>query len=336
MNVTRSTELARMQMLQRQALEVRNALDRSAKELTTGLKESRFEATGGNLSRLFALERSIARNDLFQETIHFTELRLDVTQEALGRVLAPAEALSIDLATAVGTSDLATGRLHAEAAQQAFVAVVAALNTQVSGQSLFAGAATDNPALADAGLILGDIYALVAAAPDAATALADIDVYFAAPGGDFHSNRFLGSALDLAAAEIGEEVRLDYSVRADHEALVAALKGLATAAAVANGGFAGVPAEQLAMLGSASGQLLNAKEAVLELRAAVGLNQQRLETAQAERVSERGVLDLSRARIVAADPYEATGAFQAMQVQLENIFMVTARVANLRFSNYMR
>jgi flagellar hook-associated protein 3 FlgL len=336
MNVTRSTELARMQMLQRQALEVRNALDRSAKELTTGLKEDRFEATGGNLSRLFALERSIARNDLFRETIHFTELRLDVTQEAIGRILAPAEALSIDLATAVGTGDLATGQLHAEAAKQAFIGAVATLNTQVSGQSLFAGAATDRPALAGAAAILADIDALVAGAPDAATALADIDAYFAKPGGDFHLNRFLGSPIGLAAAEIGEGVRLDYAVRADDDALVATLKGLAVAATVANGGFAAAPAEQLAMLGAAGAQLLDAKERVLDLRATVGLAQNRLETAQAERVSERDVLDLSRARIVAADPLDATAAFQAMQIQLENIFMVTARVANLRFANYMR
>ena len=57
MRVNGGSELARMQMLQRQAIATRNRLDVAAKELTTNLKANRFEASGGNLTRLFALER---------------------------------------------------------------------------------------------------------------------------------------------------------------------------------------------------------------------------------------------------------------------------------------
>ena len=39
---------------------------------------------------------------------------------------------------------------------------------------------------------------------------------------------------------------------------------------------------------------------------------------------------------MATDPLEAASAYQALEVQLESIFTVTARLANLRFVNYMR
>jgi hypothetical protein len=89
MKVNGASDLARMQALQGRAFNTRAALDRAAKELTTGQKTSRYEATGGNLTRLFALERSLDRNAVFSETISLTELRLDVMQESLGRILAP-------------------------------------------------------------------------------------------------------------------------------------------------------------------------------------------------------------------------------------------------------
>ena len=52
MRVNGGSDLARMQALQKQALATRNRLDTAANEMTTNLKASRFEATGGNLTRL--------------------------------------------------------------------------------------------------------------------------------------------------------------------------------------------------------------------------------------------------------------------------------------------
>ena len=90
MRVNGGSDLARLQALQKQAFATRNRLDVAATELTTNLKASRFEATGGNLTRLFALERSLDRNAVFTENIALTELRLEVMQESLGQILTPA------------------------------------------------------------------------------------------------------------------------------------------------------------------------------------------------------------------------------------------------------
>lgn len=330
------SEMARMQALQRRAVATRDALDRAGTELTTGEKSSRFKATGGNLTRLFSLERSLDRNAVFSETIALTELRLDVMQEGLGRILAPAEELAIDLSTAVGLGDVAAGRMHAATARRDFAATVGVLNTQVAGQSLFAGTATDGAALAAADAILADLDTLAGGAADAAAAIAAIDAYFTPPAGGFFATGYVGSTADLTPVEIGEGQRLDYGVRADAAELVAVLRGQAMAAVVAGGALAGNDAEQMALLAEAGTRMLAAKEGLIALRTRVGIDQEAVERARAERVGERDTLELARAKIVAVDPLEAASAYQQLQVQLEAVYTVTARLANLRFVNFMR
>ena len=335
MRVTGGSDLARMQALQKQALATRNRLDTAATEMTTNLKASRFEATGGNLTRLFALERSLDRNKVFTDNITLTELRLEVTQGTLGQILAPLQDLSIDMIDATSRADYSTAMLHATTARSEFATTVGLLNGQVAGQSLFAGTTTDSPALAPANAMLADLDALAAGAADSTAAIAAIDAYFAKPAGAFYTSGYIGSADDLTPVEIGEGQRLDYGMRADQDELVAVLRSQAMGAVVAGGAFAGNQAEQMAMLTESGNRLLAAKEGILDLRAAVGSQQEVVERAKAQRVSEYDTLDLARSKIMTTDPLEAASAYQALEVQLESIYTVTARLANLRFTNYM-
>lgn len=336
MKLTGATDLARMQVLQQRALDTRKALDTAAVELTTGEQASRFKATGGNLTRLFALERSLDRNTVFSETIALTELRLDIMQEGMGTILAPLENVSIDLATSVGIGDISASMIHANAARRHFADTVGVLNGQVAGQSLYAGTATDRAALAQADAILADLDALVAGATTAADVTAAIDAFFAKPGGGFFATGFIGAPDDLNPVEIGENQRIDYAMRADADELVDVLRGLALAAVVPGGALAGDPAEQMALLGTAGERMLAAKEGVLDLRSRIGSAQEAVELARAARVSERDTLSLARAKLVAIDPLEAASTYQQLEIQLEQVFTVTSRVASLSFLNFMR
>lgn len=335
MRVTGNSELARMKMLQRQAIETRNRLDTAGAEMTSGLKASRYAATGGNLTRLFALERTLDRNAVHAATISLTGTRLAVMQTALGTVAAPLDEISVDLAAAVGLGDRAAALTHARTARAAFAATVAALNGEVAGQSLFAGTATDRPALAPADALLADLDALAQGAATAADAVAAIDAYFAKPAGGFHTGGYTGSTDGLTPVDVGEGTRLDYGVRADDDALVAVLRAQALAAVVAGGAFDGDAAARMTLLDAAASGMLAAKEGLLDLRSAVGTTQERLESARAGRTAERETLDLARAGIVATDPLEAASTYTALESRLEAIYTVTARLASLRFLNYM-
>lgn len=336
MRVTGGSDLARMQALQKQALATRNRLDTAGTEMTSGLKASRFEATGGNLTRLFALERSLDRNTVFSDNITLTGLRLDVMQETLGQMQTATEDLSIDMITAVKKGDVSASLIHARTARNDFTATVGLLNGTVAGQSLFAGTTTDRPALVDPDAMLADLDALAAGAPDAASAIAAIDAYFAKPGGAFFTTGYIGSPDDLTPVEIGDQERVDYGLRADDDVFVSVLRSQALGAVVAGGAFAGNSAEQMAVLDVSGTRMLAAKEDVLKLRGAVGSQQEQVETAKAKRVSEHETLDLARSNLMTTDPLEAASNFDALDAQLQAIYTVTSRLSGLRFVNYMR
>ena len=95
-------------------------------------------------------------------------------------------------------------------------------------------------------------------------------------------------------------------------------------------------AAQLALLEASGARMLQARDDVLALRARVGVSQNAVERAKAERVSERDTLDLARARMVTVDQAEAASNYQAHKVQLEALYVVMANLSELRFSNYMR
>ena len=265
MKIGGMSDLARLQVLKGRAVDTRAFLDKAARELTTNQKASRYEATGGNLTRLFALERSIDRNAVFSENVSLTELRLDVMQESLGRILTPVEALAVDLTTSVNLGDRSAAEIHAAAARGTFEVAVGALNKAVAGQSLFAGTGTDGAALAPAAAILADLDALTAAAPDAAGVIAAVEGYFekGPPPGAFYTTGYIGSVDDMSAVEVGEGQRLDYALRADSDEVVAVLEALALAAVVDGGALAGVPGDRMTVLGESGARLLARTEGLM-------------------------------------------------------------------------
>lgn len=335
MKVSGTSDLGRLASMQQRAIGTRDALNRAATEMTTGENDSRYEATAGNLTRIFAIERSLERNAAFAQTITLTELRLDTMQSVLGSILAPLDDLAVDLASSVGLGDVAASLLHASTARDAFKDTVGALNSQAGGLSLFAGTATDSPALAPADAILADLDALAAGAANPAAAIAAIDDYFSATGA-FRTSGYLGTTDDLTSVDVGESRRLDYAVRADADELVAVLRGQALAAVVAGGAFASDDVARLTMLNAAGQQMLAAKGGVLDLRATLGLAQGGLESAKAARVSEGDTLDLARNAIMTIDSTAVASLYQALEVQLQTIYTVTARLGELSYAKYMR
>jgi flagellar hook-associated protein 3 FlgL len=331
-----SSDLTRMLALQRLGASTRRNLDVAGQEATTGQKSDLFAASSGNLTKLFSLERALERTAVYKTNVETSAMRLEITQEALGRIFAPVESLSVELLTAVGLGDMTSGMLHADEARRRFGETIATLNTRVAGQALFAGTATGQPALASSDAILAELDTLAQGAVTASDAIAAIDAYFAKPGGAFFTNGYLGSTTDLTPVEIAEGSRLQVGVRADNDAIVSALRAQALAAVVSGGAFEGDADSQKQILGAAGNAMIGAKNDVLRLRASVGVSQSAMESAKAERESERSMYDMARADILSADQAEAASRFKNLEAQLEAIYTITARLSNLRFTNYMR
>jgi flagellar hook-associated protein 3 FlgL len=336
MYVSGGSDLARLQRLQRQATEARERMDGAGQEMATGEKADRFAATGGNLTRLVAMDRTLSRNAALASTMSLTGLRLDTMQSVASGIAGSAAALAVALNEAVPLGDIASATRLGKQARGDFADTLAKLNVQVAGQSLFAGTATDRPALAPADAIHADLDALAAGSPTAADASAAIDAYFARPGGAFHATGYLGSADGLASADLGDGARLAYAVTATDDRIVAVLKAQAKAAVAGGAAFAGREEDRMALLRGAGTELLAAKDGALDLASEIGFDQQTLERAKAARTAETNLLSLARAGLLEADYETATASYQALEGQLDAIYTVTARLADLRFSNYMR
>lgn len=334
MKIAGTSDLGRLAGLKRASAETRAAMGKAATEMTTGEKTSRLDATSGDITRLFAVERALDRNAAFSNTVALAGSRLDMTQNALGLILSPVQDLADGLATTAGMGDVAASLIHANRAREAFADTVNALNTRAGGLSLFAGTATDTAALAPAETMLAELDAIAGAAGTAAEAIDAINAWFA-PGGGFHASGYVGSADDLAPADLGEGRRLDYAVRADAEELTEVLRAQALAAVVAGGAFAGDSDAQMEILDASGIAMISAREGLLDLRSAVGVSQETVENAKAARTAEKDTLDLARNAIMSVDMGESATIYQAFETQLQTIYTVTARLGELSFVKYM-
>lgn len=335
MKVTGTSDLGRLAGLKRGTSDTRAALEKAGTEMTTGENTSRYDATSGNITRIFSIERELDRNKVFSNTISLTTVRVDTMQNALGLILDPLQDLADALPSSVGIGDVSGSMVHARSARNAFTDTVNALNTQSGGLSLFAGTGTDGPALAPAQSMLAELDTLASSAATPEDAIAAVNAYFTAPGGGFYATGYVGSTEDLASVDIGDGRRLDYGVRADQSELVETLRSEALAAVVAGGAFSGDTTAQMTILKAAGTAMAASKEGILDLRASVGVTQETLEKATAARTAEKNTLDLARNAIMTVDPTEATSMYTALEAQLQAIYTVTSRLSQLSYVKYM-
>lgn len=322
--------------ISRSLAQVRQDMMRASEEVTTGVKADVVEATGRDPARLYAVERDIALNRDRVTSIDLSIGRAGVTQAALERLEAAAGAVGLRLEAAVARGDRASAELEAGKARDAFEEAVSALNSRFGGRSLFAGAATDGAALAPAGDILAEIAARVAPATSAADVFAAVEDYFSDPAG-FAATGYLGSTTDAAPAEIAPDQFVDFAIRADRAEIVQTFTALALGVIGAEGGFAGeTAAARMEIMGESAKRGLNAGAAVVSLRSDVGVAEERLDLAKVRTESELTFLQIARNGFVAADPFQASVAFTALEGQLQTIFSVTARLSSLNLTNYLR
>ncbi len=324
MKLGTASDLARMQMLQRQAFTTRARLDTAAVELTTGQKASRYEATGGNLTRLFALERALDRNTVFADTLALSETRLDIMQEAFGRVLGPVEDLAIDLNAAVGLGDLAAGpRPRGDGAARLHRRGRRAQHPGRGAGAVLGDRHRPRRRSRPADAILADLDALAAGAATAADAIAAIEDYFSP------ARRVLRHRLR----------RVDHRPRRGRDRRRRAARLRACAPTPTRWSRCCAPRRSPRWSTAApspatprrSSSCSAPRASACSRRARtcsrcaprVGVSQNTVERARAERTSERDALDLARARMIATDELEAASTYQTLQVQLESIYTVT-------------
>ena len=306
---------------------------RLSQEVASGKRVRPATPAAGDAALLSSLGRSRALlasyGSVTAEAVAFT----DAAQSALAHAADLGASLGPALAAAGTLGSGGTLALTANDATARFRDLVQGLNLQSAGRSVFAGAATDGPALADGDSLLAALRASIAGETTAAGVTAAVDAWFDAPGGGFDTQGYQGTGSPPTFRTAEGETQGTGLTAADPD-LRAVLKGFALAALIATPALA--TDEQAALARTAGNQIIAGGDRLTQMRASLGAVQARLDARTAGQSAEKTALDLAEARFTAADPYESATALQAVTTQLQTLYAMTARMSQLSLAEYLR
>ena len=330
------SDLASAMKLSEQSTRTKATLEVVSSELSSGMKSNLVEATAGDLGKLFAIDRTISRLSSEVDAIQLAGGKSALAQTALGNIYENLVDFGPQLLSAVERGDMQSSKLIASDARHALGAVVTSLNVRYGRHSIFAGAALDQRAVAPTEVIISDISAIVAGAADSTAALAAIDDYFFSPAGGFETNVFLGATQNGPPfrGESGEII--EYAQRADSFGIRNAIRALTIAVIASDAPNFLDTSDQVDLLREAGNSAIVATGDVTNLRETLGFAEGRIESAEARNRSMSGVFELERSSMISTDPYETATKFEALQIQLQTIYTITARLSNLSLTNYLR
>jgi flagellar hook-associated protein 3 FlgL len=336
MKIATVGDLVQSKMLQRDTARVKGDLNRLTREMTSGRIESLNSSLRGQFGPLAGISRSLALVDAALSS-NATAARLAAGQQlALEAVHGTVSASGPDFLEAASTGNELQIEVLARSATGHFQQVLGAINTRIEGKAVFAGAALDGPALANAESILSDLETALSGTTGPADAIMTVRTWFDDPGGGFESIAYLGAMGPMSEIAIasGETARLD--ITAADPAVRDTLRGLALGALLDRGLFDGDVAAQKEVMQHAGETLISAADALTGQRANLGFTEERIETARIRTEAETTGLSMARAALVEVDPYETALRLQEVQVQLETIYALTARLSNLSLAMVLR
>jgi flagellar hook-associated protein 3 FlgL len=336
MAITSIGDMASHMMNSRRTTAVKNDLNRLAYELGSGRKADVAASLKGDFNMLAGVERQLTVLQGYDIATKDAQLFLETAQATLGQIHTVTGDLGRDLLSASESGLSASVVSVAKSARNDFDAIVSALNGRVADRSLFGGTATDGAALVDASTMMTQISAAVAGSATISDIVTAVDDYFMAPGGGFETGAYIGSTNDLAPMRLNDNQSADFNVRADTMELREAMRDSALAALALDPGLNLDLLEQKQLMETAGERLLTGQDNLTSVRADVGFNQERVENVMAENSLSRSSMLMTQSDLIGADQTEVAGKLQAVQVQLEMVYTITARLSQLTLANYVR
>ncbi|WP_456388534.1 flagellin [Profundibacter sp.] len=328
--------MAQTYMIRRQNAEFKTTSTRLASELSTGLTSDVSKRFSGDFSMISSVETSLTALQAYKSASNEAGQFATVMQTTLGLVQDQTTAAVSALLLTSNSASHTQIQNTSNDVMQKFEVVVSSLNTQVGGRSLFAGAATDGPAIASPTAIIASLKTAIAGQTTAVGVEAVVNTWFDALGGGYETIGYLGSTTSIAPFKIGIGQEADVSITAADSEIRDTLKGLALAALVSEGALAGDISEQALLLRNAGDWLLTVGDRQTGMRASLGSVEAQIETASTQTASEISALEIVRTELLSIDPYDTASELEAVQTQLETLYALTARISRLSLVDFLR
>lgn len=336
MSIATYSDAAQFQLLRRDATQHRSDLARLTSELSSGRVSDLGQALGGDYSTFADITRTMRLNSTFISSMSEAAVSASARQSALDRINSEIEGYGTSLLSATGAGSMSDIQLKLADAPERFDQAVDVLNTRFAGRSLFSADIPEATPLISAEAMLVELRTLVAASPDASTAITDVNAWFMDVGGGYETLAWQGGNGNAPSALIGEGRSADIGVTALDPALRETLASLALTALASEQTPAFSEGEQRAFVSGTAQQMLNAEGDLISLRARLGTQEARIEDAKVTAEATRASLQIEYGRLVEADPYDTATELEAVSLRLESLYIVTARVSRLSLTEYLR
>ena len=334
MMTTGTSDLSRLFLSTGHSARIKSELSRHTVELSTGQLADPATRLGAGLTRLSDIDRQSARTAGFSQAALQTAQALSTMQTALSSLDAArgrTQATTLQLA---GIASPLRTEAAATSARADLATMLGALNTRSGDLTLFAGRATDGPAVAPTAQVLADLRLSLAGASSVADVEARIDAWFG-PGGGFETAGYLGDTGAPLTRRVDDTTVITAPVRADDPALRRVLAATALAGLADDPGMTLTDAQRQDLFLRAGERLLESAEGIVHLRANLGAAEARLDVVMSDQSARKTALGLMRSELVAADPFEAATRLRAVQNQLETHYALTARLSRLSLADYL-
>lgn len=336
MSMTPAGDMANALFLRRQTATLKSAISRHSQELTTGRSADPLRKLKGDTTALAAIERSRTTLTAYETTTVEAGLHTAGQQSVLDRLRKSAMDVSgqlLNFGTAVPPQMIETA---ARIGRSAFDDAVGALNTRLGDRSLFAGVASDGPALAPAQDIVDALRLAIADATTAEEVSDAVFAWFDPPGAGFLAGGYLGQAAPEGPLEIAPGERLNLSITADREEFRSLLGGLALAAVIEDGALEGQVEARAELLQTAAVRLAGAPLGLTALAGELGDAEARIEAAATRNANQRTALELALSDLVTVDSFDAATRLEETRVRIESLFALTARLQRMSLTEFLR
>ena len=139
----------------------------------------------------------------------------------------------------------------------------------------------------------------------------------------------------LAPMQIGPGQQVSMPVLASDDAFRDVMRNIALVALSSDAGLALDDDAQNELMGAAGNALLGVQERLSGQRANLGFARARIDDSAARNEAAKSSLELARTKLISADPFDTAIRLQETQSQLENLFAVTARTAQLSLTRFL-
>jgi len=327
-------DMAQQFVSRRNGSSIKSEFAALSNSMSSGKVSDLTRELGGETARFSGLQYSLSQLDTYQQSAQETLQVLESEQLVLQNLDTIRNTTAQQLLLVNESSTRAQLDQAAEASRSTFDTVVRLLNTQVADRSLFGGARVNQPPLAPADDMIASLGAAVGTTMDASSIVAIVDDWFESPTGGFAVVGYLGDTGPSRQRKVNDTTTVAFTARADNAATIELLKGAAIAALAEENPTLDQQAK-VTLLEEAGKRLFGAATPLTEMQAQVGYTEKQVQDAMAGNSAQITGLSILQNNLERADPFETATRLQAVQLQLETHFAVTARMSQLSLLRYI-